>query len=354
MFAFLQNRETIWFLKEKEDGRMIKKQKLINELNQFKRKIFIWETIGIGMNATVQEKELAVQSFLTSNKDYNFYEVCKTIHLNKGTYFHYINDKVEKKSNIIKDELLKPEIKSIFEESWHRYGHKKISVVLRSKGYVISEAKISRLMKELDLKVAINKQLRKAPEPGNNIFLHSLLGRRFIQQEPNAVWVSGILELNIHSSTFYLCALMDLFSRMIVAWRVAPKRSSHLALPTFKDAFENRNEPKDLLVNSDQGAEYTSYNFISTLRMLKVKQSFSNPGTPYDNAVMESFYSILRREEIHLHQPDYSDYDTLKKYMDEYMNFYNNKRIHKTLGYLTPVEYEKKWHSIINMKMYAL
>lgn len=120
---------------------MIKKRKLINELNQFKRKLFIWETIGIGMNATVQEKELAVQSFLASNKDYNFYEVCKTIHLNKGTYFHFINDKVEKKSNIIKDELLKPEIKSIFEESGHRYGHKRFQLFFEVKAMLSRKLK---------------------------------------------------------------------------------------------------------------------------------------------------------------------------------------------------------------------
>jgi len=131
---------------------------------------------------------------------------------------------------------------------------------------------------------------------------------------------------------------MDLYSRKIVGWRLSLKCDSNLALLTFKDAYSSRGEPNLELFHSDQGTQYTSYEFGSTLRALNIKQSFSNPGTPYDNAVIESFYSIIKREEIY--RRVYVNYDEIKNSISEYIDFYNNKRPHKTLGYLSPTKFE--------------
>lgn len=135
---------------------------------------------------------------------------------------------------------------------------------------------------------------------------------------------------------------MDLFSRRVVGWRVSLKSDANLAVLTFKDAYTSRGEPKLELFHSDQGSQYTSFEFRSTLRALNVKQSFSNPGTPHDNAVMESFYSIIKREEIYRRQ--YKDYDDIKNSINEYIVFYNDRRSHKTLGYLSPTQYEDTYN----------
>ena len=315
---------------------MVTKQALLKENALLRKRLFIMTNIRASAFSSVQEKEEAVKEFLERYPEFTFYEVCPVIKLNKGTYFHYINDKVPKKQNIIKDETLLPEIKRIFVDSGGVYGHRKILAVLRQEGFKTSEAKISSLMKKLGLQAPKGKKARKAPEPGKNVFLHNFLGRNFVQSAPNKAWVSDFMEIRIGGAKFYLCVILDLFARFVVGWRVAPKRSASLALGTFKDAFESRGEPSGLLFHSDQGAEYTSYEFRSTLRALGIKQSFSNPGVPYDNAVMESFYSVLRREEINRNSPEYGNYKGVKEHLARYFEFYNHRRVHKALGYRTP------------------
>lgn len=171
-----------------------------------------------------------------------------------------------------------------------------------------------------------------------NIFRNNLLKKQFFQDKPNKVWVSDFTEIKINRARFYLCVIFDLFSRKVVAHRLSIRLNSNLALLTFKDAYQNRGEPNDLLFHSDQGSQYTSIEFSNTLKALKIKQSFSNPGNPYDNAVMESFFATLKREKVH--RKKYKDYDDLKESINKYIVFYNNVRPHKSLNYLTLTKFE--------------
>lgn len=126
------------------------------------------------------------------------------------------------------------------------------------------------------------------------------------------------------------------------------KKNTNLLINTFKDAFRIRNEPQDLLFHSDQGGEYVSNDFQNLLATLHVRQSVSQPGMPYDNAVIESFYSIIKKEEIY--KNNYQDYNHLKESIADYINFFNNYRPHRTLNNLTPNEYEIRYFQNINIE----
>ena len=311
----------------------------INKLNKL---IFIYQNINASVFSSIQEKEAAVKLFLEKYSDYTFYEVCRAIQLNKGTYYNFIHNKVERKQNLIIDDKLKIEIKKIYEETQGRIGTLKIKIELEKRGFKTSKQKVSKLLKDLGLKIVFAKHKRKAPESNKNVFYHNLLRRQFFQNKPNKVWISDFTEIKVEGARFYLCVIMDLFSRKIVGWRVSLKCDANLAVLTFKDAYTSRGEPKLELFHSDQGSQYTSFEFRSTLRALNIKQSFSNPGTPHDNAVMESFYSIIKREEIYRKQ--YKDYDDIKNSINEYIVFYNDRRSHKTLGYISPTQYEDSYN----------
>lgn len=311
------------------------------EITKLKRTIYIWENIGVGMNATTKEKEIATKQFLEKNSDYNFYQVCDVIGLNKGTYYHFINDKKNKTQYEINDEKLSIEIRNIYAETEGRIGSNKIKVILDSRNFKASLQKVRKLMKKMNLKVVIKKPNRRDKDTTpKNIFRKNLLKKQFFQDKPNKVWVSDFTEIKINRAKFYLCVILDLFSRKVVAYRLSIRLNSNLALLTFKGAYQNRGEPNDLLFHSDQGSQYTSIEFMNTLKALKTKQSFSNPGNPYDNAVMESFFATLKREEVH--RKKYKDYDDLKASIDKYMVFYNDIRPHKSLKYLTPTQFEEK------------
>lgn len=208
----------------------------------------------------------------------------------------------------------------------------------------MTTGKISEIMKKNNLikKVTIKRPKKQTVRDRQHLY-RDLLKRQFNQDAPNKVWVSDFLELNVRGAKFYLCVILDLYARKVIAWRLSHKRSYHLALNTFKDAFEIRNEPKDLLFHSDRGAEFVADEFRETLRMLGVKQSFSYPGCPNDNACMEGFYSVLRKEETNINIDKYENSMIIEEYLGNYFDFYNNKRIHISIGGCTPQEKEDEW-----------
>lgn len=138
---------------------------------------------------------------------------------------------------------------------------------------------------------------------------------------------------------------MELFSRKILAYELSIRNNSALTVNTFKNAYEKRNFPKGLTVHSDQGANYTSDQYVSLLKTLKVEQSFSQCGTPYDNAVIESFFSNMKRDDIHSRHFEYFDYlvDAVKNFIEHY----NSYRPHAALGYKTPDQNESEYFSQI-------
>ena len=136
----------------------------------------------------------------------------------------------------------------------------------------------------------------------------------------------------------HVCVILDLFSRKVVAHRVSPKNSTYLVTSTFRQAYQNRNEPQQLMFHSDQGPQYTSNTFRKLLRMNKVVQSFSKSGRPHDNAVAESFFASMKREEVYRTQ--YCSEHQFMRSIDTYIEFYNTKRPHSTLNYKTPDGFE--------------
>ena len=323
---------------------MIKKATLISENEKLRRELFIWKNIGIGMNSTVKEKEIAAKQFLELNPSYTLYEVSKAIELSKGTLFNYLYNKVEKPWFKEKEELLTKEIKQIFDESNGSYGQNRIAIALENKGIITRPETISKIMKKNGWKV---KSIQKRPKPqivrDRTQYYRNLLKRQFNQDEPNKVWVSDFLEIKRNGVSYYLCVILDLFARKVIAWRLSHKRSDRLAVNTFKDAFENRDEPLKLLFHTDQGAEFTSHMFIESLKAYGIKQSFSYSGCPNDNACMEGFYSILRREEININIDKYENSRVIKEFLNKYFTFYNEVRIHTSNDGLPPSIKEQKW-----------
>ena len=139
---------------------------------------------------------------------------------------------------------------------------------------------------------------------------------------------------------------MDLFSRKVIAHRLSSQNNNKLTVNTFKDAFESRNRPNGLTFHSDQGSNYTSIEYMDLLRALKVEQSLSKSGTPYDNSVIEAFYSNLKQDDLNKCQ--FEDFDELRVVVDRYIEYYNSYRPHEFLGYKTPDEVEKEYKELNN------
>ena len=250
-----------------------------------------------GINASIDEKMAAIAAL--GNK-YSIHVLCDALGLPRGTYYNRKRKEGILTSYELNDEAIKPLIEKIFLDSKRRFGRKPIHHKLSDMGYHVSEKRIARLMKEMGLEVAkpTYKAIHQKPLP--RTYFKNLLTRQFDQAEPNLVWVSDITYVKVGEQYYYVCVILDLFSRRVLSYRISDTIDTSLSLSTFEDAFHFR-KPENLIFHSDQGVQYTAYVFRQRLRDLQVKQSFSTPGNPYDNSVCESFFHTLKKEALYHH-----------------------------------------------------
>ena len=170
------------------------------------------------------------------------------------------------------------------------------------------------------------------------------LKQNFNPKVPNIVWASDFTYIKAGGKWHYLCIIMDLFSRKIIAWNISTKADGALVKSTFQKAYESRNFPKGLMFHSDRGTQCTAVAFRKFLDTVGVVQSFSKKGYPFDNACCESFFKYLKKEECN--RRIYQKTNELKLSLFQYIDgFYNPKRPHGSLGLMRPNEKERDYYS---------
>lgn len=204
-------------------------------------------------------------------------------------------------------------------------------------GHQISVKYITELMQEMGLSSVRTKSkkeyLKLNQQPKKNI-----LRQDFKADFPNQIWVSDITCIKMGEKYYYVCVIIDLFSRRVVAYGVSKKNSTRLVSATFRRAYEERSPQGDLVFHSDRGVQYASHSFQKPLLGHSVRQSFSASGKPHDNAVAEAFFASMKQEEIYRH--DYTSEKSFRNGVENYITFYNSRRPHRTLNFKTPVQFE--------------
>ena len=212
---------------------------------------------------------------------------------------------------------------------------------MKESGYRISEEMIREIMRDMGL-LSIREGAKRFYQKGKRCF-DNRLKQQFAVTVPNQVWVGDVTCFRFKEVNYYICAIIDLFARVVVGYKISRNCSTQLTKSTFKIAYENRGKPQGLTFHSDRGGNYISYAYREYLESLHVTQSFSRSGVPYDNAVIESFFSNMKREE--LYRIKYRSEKEFKAAVDTYMEFYNEKRPHKWNAYKTPAEKEREYLS---------
>lgn len=230
------------------------------------------------------------------------------------------------------------QVQQIFDDSQQRFGAEKIRNILTENDIHVGKKRIRGIMQELGLE-SVRQNATKDYKKRQAYQRKNLLNRNFTVSRQNEVWVSDITYFKTKDYAVYFCAIIDLFSRKVVGYRVSKKSSTHLVTSTFRMAFQNRGTPSDLTFHSDRGSQYVSGAFCTLLKKCGVKQSFSKAGCPYDNAVEETFFATFKKEEAY--RCKYSSEVDFRKSVETYVNFYNNARPHQTLAYKTPSRFEE-------------
>lgn len=240
------------------------------------------------------------------------------------------------------DRRLLVEIRTVHRESGGTYGALRVHAELKARGVTCGKNRVARLMREHGVRARRPKRRPKAmPAAPLAPVADNVLARDFQPEAPNRAWVADITYIPTGEGWFYLSVVLDLFSRRVVGWSARPSLARALAVEALTRAVRDRRPKPGLVHHSDQGTQYTSTEYRDLLRRHGLVCSMSRRGKCLDNAPAESFFGTLKTEVVHgrRFETQAEARSTLFAYLE---SFYNTRRRHSALGYLTPEEYERR------------
>lgn len=244
--------------------------------------------------------------------------------------------KTELRRNQIKEEIV-----DIYNASYQNYGAPKITIELHKNGETISERTVGKYMQQIGIKAQwVKPYTRTTVNPDFSSSLKNILNEQFNPEQPNAVWCSDITYIWTEEGFTYLTSIMDLYSRKIIAWTLSETLEAVHVSDTVRKAMKERKVTAPLVIHSDRGSQYVSeaYRQAAEGHVL----SYSKKGYPYDNACIESFHSLIKRE--WLNRFKIKNFAHAHKLVFEYINaFYNTVRIHSHCDYSSPCDFEKNY-----------
>ena len=270
--------------------------------------------------------------------------MCRAFQVSKSGYYRWL--KAEPSLRTQRSERIRSSIKQVYEESNQIYGSYKIADQLGKDARLEAACRntVASAMREMGLKSRVSKKFTPTTTVSDpsKIPAPNILDQTFTAAAPNQKWVTDITYLPTQLGWVYLAVVLDLFSRNVVGWSISESLATPLVSTTLRNAIEARRaDTKSLLHHSDRGSQYTSDDYQQTLRTLNITCSMSRTGCCYDNAVMERFFWSLKHEWTKFE--DFADINQARRSVFQYIEtFYNSKRIHQTLGYRTPDEFEEE------------
>ena len=254
----------------------------------------------------------------------------------------YAWEKREPSKRYDDDQCLLELISAIYWGSEGRYGSPRVHEALKLQDVSVSKKRVERLMRESGLVGRVTLVTRRQPglkrfkSAGENLLLEMAA-----TDQINQVWVADVTYLKVKAKWFYLATIMDIHSRRIIGWSLSPRRTTELTENALSYALKKRGYPKGIVFHTDRGIEFTNHSFQRLLKKHEFKHSVNRPGHCTDNACMESFYHSLKGELIRGNV--YKTSQILRKSLGKYINkFYNEIRLHSGIGYVSPIEFERR------------
>jgi len=268
--------------------------------------------------------------------------ICDVMRVSRSGYYSW--RKRGKSARERADEQLIPIVKDAARVSGRTYGTRRIREELKENGHPCGRYKARRLMKLAGVTVRRRKKFKVTTDSSHKLPVSpNLLARKFSVSAPNRVWVSDITYLWTSEGWLYLAVVLDLFQRKIVGWSMSRRINKQLVMDALRMAIWHCRPEAGLIFHSDRGSQYCSHDFLKMLKAHQILSSMSRKGNCWDNAVAESFFGSLKTERVYFAK--YSTREEARRDIVDYIEmFYNSKRRHSTLGYLSPAAFEKRWY----------
>ena len=270
--------------------------------------------------------------------------ICQALELSRSGYYAWHERHAKGPSERAhEDAELRRKIRVSFHESRKTYGRPRLARTLRRQGYRIGAHRLRRLMREENIVAKPRKRFKTTTDSKHNDpIAPNLVAQDFTAKAPNRVWCSDITYVRTIEGFLYLAVIIDLFSRKVVGYAVADHMRTELCLEALEKAWGRRSPEKGLIHHSDRGSQYASGAYQDALRAHGCVASMSRAGCCYDNAVVESFNDKIKQELLD-RGPLKSAKETREAIIDYIEMFYNPERLHSTLGYLSPNDFEQKY-----------
>jgi putative transposase len=265
--------------------------------------------------------------------------MCEVLKVSRSGYYSWLNRPESERREA--NRRLLSEIRMVHDRSRRTYGSPRVTVELKASGIVCSVNRVARLMREAGLCVKTKRKYHATTDSRHDYpVAPNLLARQFTIDRPDAVWVSDITYIWTSEGWLYLAGVVDLYSRMVVGWSMSRRITQQLTLDALNQALGRRHPKPGLLHHSDRGSQYAAGDYQKLLKDHRMTVSMSRKADPWDNAPMESFFGTLKTELIY--QERFSTREDAKVKIFEYIEmFYNRERRHSSLGYNSPVDFER-------------
>ena len=248
--------------------------------------------------------------------------------------FYYHLKRMKAKEKYI---LEKKEIKDIFHEHKGRYGYRRITAEMRNRNYIINHKTVQRLMGEMGLKCMIRKVRYRSYKGETGKIAPNVIERNFVAASPNRKWATDVTQIKIGSSKLYLSPILDMYNGEIISYNISDSPNLEQVYDMLDKAFDKFDNLDGLILHSDQGWQYQHFGYRNRLEKRNIIQSMSRKGNCLDNSMMENFFGIMKSELLYVEKFDSPE--TFIKALEDYIEYYNNKRIKYRLKGKSPVEY---------------
>jgi putative transposase len=264
--------------------------------------------------------------------------LCRALRVSASGYYAWTKRKPSARST--SDAKLTTSIRAIYEDSRQTYGAPRVHAALANNGIFVGKKRVARLMVLAGIEGATRRKKYRSTRDKDARPAPDLVDRKFAATAPNQLWVADITYIPTSAGFFYLAVVLDVFSRRIVGWSMASHLRTELVIDALAMAVGQR-VPSTVIHHSDQGCQYTSFDFGTWCREKGVKLSMGSVGDAYDNAMCESFFAtleceLLNRRRFKTHQ------EAALAIFDFIEGFYNTHRLHSSLDYQSPIDYERQ------------
>jgi transposase InsO family protein len=267
---------------------------------------------------------------------YSISLICEAIGVPRSTYYRW-KKRGPRKPNELERQILEICVKHKF-----RIGHRTVKAWLKRDYKVeVNRNTVQKVMQKYNLQCRVKPKKKVKFSGESHIVVPNRLERNFKASKPNEKWVTDITYLPFGQSMMYLSSIMDLYNNEIIAYRISLSQDVTLVLDTLKDAVQNRNA-ENVMLHSDQGAQYTSKAFQTLAKEKGIITSMSRKGNCLDNAVIESFHSTLKSEEFYSQPREYLTNLIVVEKVKNFIRYYNQIRLQAKLNYLSPIEYREQ------------